>query len=227
MPPRRLLTAVAAAGSFAGAFAIVHASVVSPVSGLTASAAVTVDQLPNRDHARPTPAPTPVITPVPTPVPVVQQAASVPVPAPVPVPVVSRPAAPPPPAPAPPPVQRNYLTSGDGTLHTGVGVYGDCSGRTPLTHATAAIDTCIPGPTYFVGHNVGVFTPLMHMDVGAIITYFDGAGTAHAWRVVSVRANWASANGVPPATGPDVVAQFQTCVVADGSVDRILDVAPA
>ena len=225
MPPRRLLTAVAAAGSFAGAFAIVHASVVSPVSGLTASAAVTVDQLPNRDHARPTPAPTPVITPVPTPVPVVQQAASVPVR--VPVPVVPRPVATPPPAPAPPPVVRNYLTSGDGTLHTGVGVYGDCSGRTPLTHATAAIDTCIPGPTYFVGHNVGVFTPLMHMDVGAIITYFDGAGTAHAWRVVSVRANWASANGVPPATGPDVVAQFQTCVVADGSVDRILDVAPA
>jgi hypothetical protein len=229
MPLRRLLTAVAAAGSFAGAFAIVHASVVSPVSGLSASAAVTVDQLPNRDHvqaALPTPAPTPVLTPVPTPVAVVQQAASVPVPVPVPVPVVSRPAAPPPP-PAPPPVVRNYLTSGDGTLRTGVGVYGDCSGQTPLTHATAAIDTCVGGPLYFVGHNVGVFTPLMHMDVGAIITYYDGAATAHAWRVVSVRANWASANGVPPATGPDVVAQFQTCVVADGSVDRILDVVAA
>jgi hypothetical protein len=230
MPLRRLLTAVAAAGSFAGAFAIVHASVVSPVSGLSASAAVSVGQLPTRDHtqtARPFPAPTPVLTPVPTPVPVVQQAASTPVPVPVPVPVVSHPVVAPPPAPAPPPLVRNYLTSADGTLHTGVGAYTDCSGRTPLTHATAAIDTCIRGPLYFVGHNVGVFTPLMHMEVGAIITYNDGAGTAHVWRVSSVRASWASANGVPPATGPDVVAQFQTCVVADGSVDRILDVVAA
>jgi len=50
---------------------------------------------------------------------------------------------------------------------------------------------------------------------------------AHVWRVVSVRGDWHSANGVPPATGSDVVAQFQTCVVADGSVDRILDVVPA
>jgi hypothetical protein len=91
----------------------------------------------------------------------------------------------------------------------------------------AAIDTCIPGPQYFVGHNVGVFTPLMHMGVGAIITYYDGSAIGHAWRVVSVRGDWRSANGVPPATGPDVVAQFQTCVVADGSVDRILDVVPA
>jgi hypothetical protein len=228
MPLRRLLTAVAAAASFAGAFAVVHASVVSPVSGLSASAAVTVDQLPNRDHvqvAPPTPMPTPVPAPVPTAVPVVQRAASAPVP--VPVPVVSRPVATPPPAPAPPPVVRNYLTSGDGTLHTAVGVYTDCSGHTELTHAAAAIDTCMHGPLYFVGHNVGVFTPLMHMDVGAIITWFDAAGTAHAWRVASVRASWAASGGVPPATGPDVVAQFQTCVLADGSVDRILDVVPA
>jgi hypothetical protein len=207
MPIRTLFTAVAAAGSFAGAFALVHASVVSPVPGITASAAVSVDTVPNRDHIRataaPTPAPTPVPTPMPTPVP-----------------------APPPPPPAPV-VLRNRLTSGDSSLDTAVGVYGDCSGRTELTHAMAAIDTCIPGPQYFVGHNVGVFTPLMHMGVGAIITYYDGGADAHRWRVVSVRSDWRSANGVPPATGPDVVAQFQTCVVADGSVDRILDVVPA
>jgi hypothetical protein len=124
-------------------------------------------------------------------------------------------------------VLRDRLTSGDGSLDTAVGAYGDCSGRTELTHAMAAIDTCISGPQYFVGHNVGVFTPLMHMGVGAIITYYDAGATAHVWRVVSVRGDWHSANGVPPATGSDVVAQFQTCVVADGSVDRILDVVPA
>ncbi|MEA2672584.1 MAG: hypothetical protein QOG45_2804, partial [Chloroflexota bacterium] len=160
-------------------------------------------------------------TPVPTAVPVVQRAASAPVV--VPAPVVRRPAPTPPPPPAPV-VLRNRLTSGDGSLDTAVGVYGDCSGGTELTHAMAAIDTCIPGPQYFVGHNVGVFTPLMRMGVGAIITYYDNTSTAHVWRVVSVRADWRSANGVPPATGTDVVAQFQTCVVADGSVDRILDV---
>ena len=124
-------------------------------------------------------------------------------------------------------MKRNPLTSGDGTLGTGVGIYSDCTGATALTHAEAAIDTCINGPTYFVGHNVGVFTPLMHMGVGSIITYFDGAGAAHVWRVVSVRGDWQSAGGVPPATEADVVAQFQTCVVADGSVDRILDVVNA
>lgn len=224
MPIRTLFTAVAAAGSFAGAFALVHTSVVSPVPGITASAAETVGTVPNGDHILATAAPTPAPTPVPTPVPVVQRAASAPVPAPA--PVVRRPAPTPPPPPAPV-VLRDRLTSGDGSLDTAVGVYGDCSGRTELTHVMAAVDTCIPGPQYFVGHNVGVFTPLMHMGVGAIITYYDGGAAAHAWRVVSVRADWRSANGVPPATGSDVVAQFQTCVVADGSVDRILDVVPA
>jgi hypothetical protein len=129
--------------------------------------------------------------------------------------------------PTPPPVRRNYLTSGDGTLGTSVGVYADCSGRTPLTHSEAAIDTCFDGPAYFVGHNAGVFTPLMHMGVGALITYHDGNGTAHLWRVVSVRPAWHSADGTPPVTEGDVVAQLQTCAVPDGSIDRILDVVQA
>jgi hypothetical protein len=45
--------------------------------------------------------------------------------------------------------------------------------------------------------------------------------------VVSVRPDWRASNGVPPPTEPDVVAQFQTCAVPDGSIDRILDVVPA
>lgn len=226
MPLRRLLTAAAAAASFAGAFAAVHAQITSPIAGAPAAASVASALVPNADHnttvatPAPTPAPTPVPTPAPTPVPVVQQAASAPVPAPVPHPVTA--------APPPAPVRLfNRLTSGDGTLNTAVGVYTDCSGRTELTHTEAAIDTCIPGPTYFVGHNVGVFTPLMHLGVGSIITYYDGSGTAHVWRVAYVIPNWTAANGVPPSQGPGVVAQFQTCVLPDGSVDRILDVVPA
>lgn len=228
MPLRRLLMAVLAAGCATGSFIVVHSGLVSPISGQTASATV-----PGTPTPAPTPVPTPSAvraataapTPAPTPVPVVQRAASTPVP--VPAPVVHAPTPRPAPPPPPPPVLRNYLTSGDGTLHTAVGVYTDCTGQTPLTHSEAAIDTCIPGPTYFVGHNVGVFTPLMHMGVGSIITYYDGNGVAHVWRVAYEIASWTAANGVPPAQGPGVVAQFQTCDVPDGSIDRILDVVPA
>jgi hypothetical protein len=123
--------------------------------------------------------------------------------------------------------RHDWLVSGDGTLNTGVGLYTDCSGTSELTHEAAAIDTCVPGPTYFVGHNAGVFAPLMHLGINATITYFDAAAVAHTWRVVSVRPRWRAADGAPPPTQPDVIAQFQTCAVPDGSLDRILDVVPA
>jgi hypothetical protein len=123
--------------------------------------------------------------------------------------------------------RHDWLHSGDGSLDARVGVYTDCSGATELTHAAAAIDTCISGPTYFVGHNAGVFTPLMHFGVGSMITYYDGDAVAHVWRVVSVRPRWRATDGAPPPTQPDVVAQFQTCASPDGSVDRIIDVVAA
>ena len=122
---------------------------------------------------------------------------------------------------------RNLLLSADGTLDTSVGVYNDCAGTTELTHSASAIDTCIAGATYFVGHNAGVFTPLMDMGVGSLITYYDGDGTAHLWRVVSARPDWLRADGIPAVTESDVVAQFQTCAVPDGTIDRILDVVQA
>jgi hypothetical protein len=90
----------------------------------------------------------------------------------------------------------------------------------------ADIDTCVTDVTYFLGHNPGVFTPLMSETVGSVLTWYDGAGNAHVYRVVSVR-TWYRDNGVPPKTSPSVVAQFQTCQVSDGSVDRILDAVPA
>jgi hypothetical protein len=105
-------------------------------------------------------------------------------------------------------------------------VYSDCSGNTALTHSEAAVDTCVSGRTYFVGHNPGVFTPLLSESVGSMITWWDGGGTAHRLRVVAVR-NWLRADGVPPKASPDVVAQFQTCTVADGSRDVILDAVAA
>jgi hypothetical protein len=132
------------------------------------------------------------------------------------------------PLPPPPPSwpTHNFLLSADGTLHTSVGLYTDCSGNTPLPGGEAAIDTCTHRVTYFVGHNVGVFTPLMHMGEGAVITWWDSTGTAHPLRVVSVR-NWSHSPGFPEPTRSSVIAQFQTCVNPDGSVDRILDAQAA
>lgn len=160
-----------------------------------------------------TPAPTPVPTPQPTPAP------------------TATPAPPPPPPPPPPPTRppappRNLLRSDDGRLATGVGIYSDCSGNTPLTHSEAAIDTCVTGRTYFVGHNPGVFTPLLSESVGSIITWWDGNATAHRLRIVAVR-SWTWSNGVPPPVSGAVTAQFQTCEVSDGSKDWIYDAVPA
>lgn len=174
--------------------------------------------IPNIDRISIAPPPPAAPTPLAMPVPIVHR--TVPVRAVAPVPRLAGPL----PAPV---VRRNWLTSGDGTLDTAVGVYTDCSGSTALSRRSAAIDTCIPGPPYFVGHNAGVFTPLMHMGVGSTITYHDQNAVAHVWRVVSVRADWRAADGAAPPTQADVVAQFQTCVVPDGSIDRILDVVPA
>jgi hypothetical protein len=155
--------------------------------------------------AAPTAEPTPPPTAPPTPVPTV---------APAPAPT------------APPPPPRSRLVSDDGRLDTGVGVYSDCSGATAVSHAYAQIDTCVGGRTYFVGHNPGVFTPLLSETVGSVITWWDGGGTAHRLRVVA-RRDWMRADGVPPMVSGAVVAQLQTCLVTDGSEDLILDVVPA
>jgi hypothetical protein len=131
------------------------------------------------------------------------------------------------PAPAPAPGgPTNLLTSADGTLHTGVGVYTDCTGTAPVPTDIAAVDTCVRGRTYFVGHNQGVFTPLMHMGVGSLLTWYDAGGAVHRYRVVAVRD---AAGGARPLTTSSrrVDAQFQTCAVANGSVDRILDAVRA
>jgi len=225
-PPRRLLLAALATVSVgaslaAGADALASSHPVVDAGTIAASA------IPQNEHLDPVRTPAPTASAMASAAPTQAAPTATPAPARAAPPPRRAVSVPPPPPPAAPPVMRNHLSSGDGSLSTGVGIYSDCTGTSPLTHIEAAIDSCITGPTYFVGHNVGVFTPLMHMGVGSIITYYDGNGAAHVWRVASVRGDWRSAGGVPAATQADVVAQFQTCVVADGSVDRILDVVNA
>ena len=121
---------------------------------------------------------------------------------------------------------HNLLFTADHSVYTQVGAYKDCTGQATLTHATAAIDTCVVGVRYFIGHNPGVFTGLMTVPVGGLIGYYDGAGHLHRLVVIAER-TWLRDDGVPPPERPGEAAQFQTCVAADGSVDRILDAVEA
>lgn len=106
-------------------------------------------------------------------------------------------------------------------LSTGLTNYTDCTGRTPLTSAAAALDTCVTDRTYVVGHNPGVFTPLLQYQPGDVITFHNGAGQVDNWTIIGVR-DWVYANGIPPLQ-PGARGQLQTCLNASGSVDRILD----
>jgi len=123
-------------------------------------------------------------------------------------------------APAAPVVNR--IVSEDGTLDVAVGVYSDCSGHTPVKADRAELDECVAGRAYFLGHNPGVFTPLLALGVGSRITWFDGQGLAHRMIVVARRDTlWSS--GLARPVSASVVAQFQTCLTPDGAVDRVLD----
>jgi hypothetical protein len=112
------------------------------------------------------------------------------------------------------------LVSADGSLNVAVGVYADCSGTSPIDAVRADVDTCFVDRTYFVGHSPGVFSPLLNM------TWYDHVGAPHPLRVVSQRDLPRSTPSLQ-LTGGDVAAEFQTCLTADGSLDRILDAVPA
>lgn len=120
----------------------------------------------------------------------------------------------------PPP--RNRLVSADRSLDVAVGVYGDCSGNSPIDRGQADIDPCFGGRTYFVGHAPGVFAPLLPMGIGSLVTWYDAGAVAHPLRIVS-RRDFRRNSATLRLSQPDVVAQFQTCLTADGAMDLILD----
>lgn len=151
------------------------------------------------------------------------------------------PPAPPAPAPAPrpptptatvaaaPAPQRitDWLRAEDGRFAVGVGIYDDPTGQAPVPHSIAVLDLAIHDVSwYFDGHNPGVFTPLLSEGPGSVLDYWDGSGTLHRLRIVSVR-SWSRYAGAPPPVSGAVVAQFQTCRYLDGSVDWIFDAVAA
>ncbi|MEP7104576.1 MAG: hypothetical protein ABI838_01855, partial [Chloroflexota bacterium] len=91
---------------------------------------------------------------------------------------------------SPPPAidgPRNRLESADGSLRVDVGSYTDCSGLAPVPRDAAELDPCFAGRYYFVGHNPGVFTPLMRLGAGDLITYHDPSGKAQRFRLLGWR----------------------------------------
>jgi hypothetical protein len=111
-------------------------------------------------------------------------------------------------------------------VDTALTKYADCSGQSPLPEDEASVDLCAPsGVIYFVGHNPGVFTPLMKAVPGDIITWQDRSGAIHRFIVTSTRdVLWK--DGFPKPTQGSV-AEFQTCATPDGSIDRIVDASLA
>src|ERR1035437_8170155 len=126
-----------------------------------------------------TPAPTPVptsqptptsvpATPAPTPVPTSQPTrTSTPTPQPAPPVSLPQPSATPTPAPPAPP---DNMLIGAG-IDTAVTDYSSCTAAAPVPQNEAAIYTCVTWDTYFLGHNPGVFTPLLSVQDGTNLTY--------------------------------------------------------
>ena len=123
-----------------------------------------------------------------------------------------------------PPAALNWLWGPHG-LSTAVGRYGDCSGSSPVPRDRAVLDLCMKNLYYFAGHNPGVFTPLISTQIGDVFSWHDSAGRLHRFRVIAIRT--VDAYNPPAPVRRDVVAQFQTCIRDDGSLDRVLDAVAA
>ena len=88
---------------------------------------------------------------------------------------------------ATPEPQRDLLTGPHG-LNTSVGpAYTDCTGTSAVARSSAYIDTCHTTAVLFIGHNHGVFTPLLSFVVGDVINWYDSTGIRHQLRIIAVR----------------------------------------
>ena len=90
------------------------------------------------------------------------------------------------------------------------GTYRDCSGRTPVGWAGAYSEPCM-GMPYWIGHNA-ILGAILRADR---VTYWDGAGVPHHWRVIGRRV--LRSGSVYPGRLPGAIAELQTCVEATGT----------
>ena len=121
------------------------------------------------------------------------------------------------------PLFTDYLWSPDTDLSVHVGLYGDCTGQTPLTHSEVAIDSCVTGEgPYFVGHDLpGLFAGLLNLRVGDSIYWYNAEGQLTEYQVYSLLTVPSNQVGYVPGSA----ATFQTCTNATGLVDRLVVVS--
>jgi hypothetical protein len=116
------------------------------------------------------------------------------------------------------PVRRDWVEIPDVQLGVSVADYADCAGRQPLQRSTAARDRCMAAPlVWLVGHNPGVFTPLLGLNRGGEVDYWDSSGDPQRYDVVDIKrlSAFAAASYATDHGHPHLV--LQTCAVPDGS----------
>jgi hypothetical protein len=91
--------------------------------------------------------------------------------------------------------------------------YSDLSGRVIPAHGVATIDTRAGANNlYLLGHNPGVFTPLLGLGPGALVRYWDNAGQGHDFIIRSKIS--VDRNDVSPlvASYASLTLTLQTCL---------------
>jgi len=126
------------------------------------------------------------------------------------------------PTPAAPAVKTNWISIARLGLSQPVGWYTDCLGQAPVPRwGTWRWNCAGANNTYILGHNPGVFTPILGLRPGDVVQYGDTAGTIRSYRVtmttiVTNAQLWPlDATAVPSLT-------LQTCWTWDGSRDFIV-----
>lgn len=103
----------------------------------------------------------------------------------------------------------------------------DCSGATPLTRTAAARDVCTPpAVTALIGHNPGVFTPLLRTHPGDSVVYEPASGGSQRFSIQDP-------SGLSPQQAAVITqdSSFRhlvllTCAVPDGSAYRTFLATP-
>ena len=123
--------------------------------------------------------------------------------------------------------RSNWIADGAVGLGVQVGHYTDCSGTRALPRDQAQIFDCAaPGVLAILGHNPGVFTPLVRARLGERVDYWDGEGHRLAFTInevhrVNLTETWTY---IQDGSRPHLV--LVTCALPDGSVDWIMVAEP-
>jgi len=113
---------------------------------------------------------------------------------------------------------RSWLVVPNAGVSTGLADYRDCTGGSGLDRNVAARDWCAADAVvYLVGHNQGVFTPLLHLRAGDLARYWDASGVAVTYRIDHIdQVDYTATSGyMMDGSRPHLT--MQTCAVPDGS----------